>query len=277
MIYDGKKTSLVLQEKLKKKVLELKQKPVLAIVSVSTHSSIASFIKIKRKFAEAIGISINEYNFPESFGEENLISEIKNIINSNECAGIIIQLPLPASYNTQKILNTLPFNLDVDVLGKQAFELFVKNNNIIPPVAGAVAYILKDTNTDIKNKKIVIVGYGKLVGEPVCIWFKNQGVEPKIIDITTDEETKIKLYKEADIIISGIGKPHHLKKEFFKEGVIIIDAGTSEQVGVLAGDCDPSCSEIASIITPVPGGVGPLTVAHLFENLINLCKKNSQI
>ncbi len=273
MIYDGKKASLLLQEQLKLEVYNLKDKPILAIVSVSTHPSIASFIKIKRKFAEAVDVSISEYNFPESIGEENLICEIQNIINKKECTSLIVQLPLPSSYNTKRVLDTISKELDADVLGKDAWVSFIKNNNPAPPVALAVAHILKDTDTHITHKKVVIVGQGILVGLPVTAWFRHQGAYPNIIDINTEEETKMKLYKEADIVISGIGKPHHLKKEFFKGGVILIDAGTSEQAGVLAGDFHPSCEEIASIITPVPGGVGPLTVAHLFKNILELKKK----
>lgn len=274
MIYDGKKASLILQTQLKQRVSLLSLPPTLAVISVSAHSSIASFIKIKRKFAENIGVIIKEYNFLESFGEDNLIKEIQKIIENNNCDAIIVQLPLPSSYNTERVLDILPTNLDVDVLGEQSFESFVKNGNPVPPVVGAITYILKDTNIDIANKKVVIAGYGKLVGEPLSVWFNHQGVKPEIIDINTNEETKRKLYKEADIVISGIGKPHHLKKEFFKQGVVLIDAGTSEQAGTLAGDCDPSCKEAASIMTPVPGGVGPLTVACLFKNIIDSVEKN---
>lgn len=273
MIYDGKKASLLLQEELKTQVANMSHKPILAVISISTHPSIASFIKIKRRFAESIGAEMKEYNFEESIGEDNLIKEIQRIIDAKLCNAIIVQLPLPASYNTKRILDTLPAQLDVDVLGEQAFNLFKENNNPVPPVALAIAHILKDTNTDIKNKKVVIAGYGKLVGESVSIWFNNQNIKTNIIDINTNEETKMKLYKEADVVISGIGKPHHLKPEFFKEGVVIIDAGTSEQAGVLSGDCDPLCSNIASIITPVPGGVGPLTVAYLFRNIVTGIKK----
>ena len=270
MIYDGKKSSHVLQEEMKIQVSNMAHKPILAVISISTHPSIASFIKIKRKFAESIGVEMKEYNFDESINEDNLIKEIQAIINSESCDAIIVQLPLPASYNTKRVLDILPTHLDVDVLGEKAFNLFKENNNSrIPPVAGAIAHILNDTNTDIKNKKVAIAGYGKLVGEPVSIWFNNQNIKTDIIDISTDEETKIKLYKEADIVVSGIGKPHHLKPEYFKQGVILIDAGTSEQAGVLAGDCDPLCADIASIITPVPGGVGPLTVAYLFKNIVD--------
>ena len=183
-------------------------------------------------------------------------------------------MPLPAGYNSEKILNSIPQELDVDVLGEKSLKHFISACSPIPPVAGAVAHILTNTSTSLTNKKVVIIGHGKLVGLPVSIWVKHQNSIPSIVDITTDEDTKLKLYKEADIVISGIGKPHHLKPEYFKEGVILVDAGTSEQSGVLAGDFDPSCATIASIFTPVPGGVGPLTVAHLFYNLVALAKAN---
>ncbi|MCF7843782.1 bifunctional 5,10-methylenetetrahydrofolate dehydrogenase/5,10-methenyltetrahydrofolate cyclohydrolase [Candidatus Gracilibacteria bacterium] len=273
MIYDGKKASLILQDKLREHVVLLTQVPKLAVISISTHPSIASFIKIKRKFADAIGVNMKEYDFPESFGEENLIKEIQILINSNQFTGIIVQLPLPSSYNTQRILDTIPKKLDVDVLGKEALESFKANCNPIPPVAEAVAHILNYTNTDISNKKIVIIGNGKLVGSPVYTWFSHQNLRPDIVDINTNENLKLKLYKEADIVISGVGIPHHLKPEFFKRGVILIDAGTSEQLGVFTGDCDPTCADVASIITPVPGGVGPLTVAHLFKNVVDSVEK----
>jgi methylenetetrahydrofolate dehydrogenase (NADP+)/methenyltetrahydrofolate cyclohydrolase len=171
------------------------------------------------------------------------------------------------------VLEATPEKLDVDVLGSAVTATFEKIGAPIPPVAGAVAHILKDTNTTVENKNVVIVGRGRLVGTPVATWFMHQGVTPRIIDINTIEETKLKLLKEADIVISGVGTPKILKPENFKEGVILIDAGTSEQGGVLSGDCDPACADIASVSTPVPGGVGPLTVAFLFENVISSAER----
>lgn len=274
MIYNGKQASIDLQKELREEISSLAHTPSLAFISIATHPSITSFIKIKRKYGEAIGIRVDEFDFPESIGEENLLNEIQIIIDSKKHTGIIIQLPLPAGYDSEKILNAIPLELDVDVLSNKSSEHFISEREPVPPVAGAVAHILTHTSTNLVHKKVVIIGHGKLVGLPVSIWFKHQNSIPNIVDITTDEEAKLKLYREADIVISGIGKPHHLKPEYFKEDLILIDAGTSEQAGVLAGDFDPRCAEIASIFTPVPGGVGPLTVAYLFYNLIALAKVN---
>jgi 5,10-methylene-tetrahydrofolate dehydrogenase/methenyl tetrahydrofolate cyclohydrolase len=269
MIYDGKKASLVLQEKLKARVDALTEKPSLLVISVASHPAINSFIAIKRKFGQALGITIDERQFEESFGEDALIHELQTITQEKPYTGVIIQLPLPQAYNTRKVLDAIPPHLDVDVLGTQAWNTFSSTNSPVPPVAGAVAHILQDTSTDITNARVVVIGNGMLVGAPVSTWLKNNHANVTVVDITTPDEERMRLYKEADIVISGIGSPHHLTKDFFKQGVVLIDAGTSEQAGVLAGDCDPTCADIASIMTPVPGGVGPLTVAHLFENLVS--------
>lgn len=268
MIYNGKEASLALREKLKTRVTTLTQQPSLAVFSIAEHPSITSFIKIKRTFGETIGVKIDEYSYDASFGEAELIKKIDDVSLSGNYTGIIVQLPLPASYNTQRILDTIPERLDVDVLGARAWKLFSDTNTILPPVAGAVAHILQDRQIELSGKKITVIGNGILVGKPVSTWFKNKHANVTVLDINTPENVRKQFYKEADIVVTGIGSPHHLKKEFFKEGVVLIDAGTSEQVGVLAGDCDPECAEIASVFTPVPGGVGPLTVACLFENVV---------
>lgn len=268
MIYDGKKASILLQESLKTRVQALTKKPSLLVISVGSHPAITSFIAIKRRFGEALGVIVDEKHFEESYGEETLIHELQKLTQEHDHTGVIVQLPLPQSYNTRTILDAIPPHLDVDVLGTQAWNTFSTIGHPIPPVAGAVAHILRDTSTDITKATVVVIGNGILVGAPVSTWFKNNHAHVTIVDITTREEERLRLYKEADIVVSGIGSPHHLKKDFFKEGVVLIDAGTSEQAGMLAGDCDPHCADIASIMTPVPGGVGPLTVAHLFENIV---------
>lgn len=246
--------------------------PLLAVFSASSQPSIASFIRIKKRFGESIGVAVDEYAFEETISEEQFIKELQSVINTKKYTGVIVQLPLPKTFNSQKVLDTIPSHLDVDVLSTTAWSAFINNGKIIPPVAGAIAHILKENITNLHTKNIVVVGQGKLVGVPVTAWLTSQGLTPTILDITTDEDTKLTAYKKADIVITGIGVPHHLKQYFFKLGVVMIDAGTSELSGVLLGDCDPLCETISSIFTPVPGGLGPLTVAYLFKNLIELHK-----
>lgn len=275
MIYDGKKASVEIQSTLLERIAKLPRVPRLAILSVATHPSIISFIAIKKRYALALGVEMMEYTFSEEDGEQMIIEKIQELVDTDACDGIVVQLPLPFTFTTQKILDTIPERLDVDCLSSATFETFKKTGTPLPPVAGAVKYILETNLIDLTNKKVVVIGYGNLVGKPVAFYVQHNNVTPSIVDITTSEVEKLKLYKEADIVISGVGLPHHLRKEFFKEGVVLIDAGTSEQAGVLAGDFHPDCAEVASLMTPVPGGVGPLTVAHLFANLITSFTKNN--
>lgn len=276
MTYNGKEAAEKMKMELSERVQELKHIPTLAIVSVGKHPTILSFIRIKRKYAEAIGVIVKEFNFPIEDNESMLVSKLLELSLSGAYDGMVVQLPLPPTYDTGRVLEAIPPGLDVDVLGSEATKSFERAGTPIPPVAGAVAHILEDADINIEGKNVVIVGRGRLVGIPVATWFMHKGITPQIVDINTGEETKMKLFKDADIVVSGVGSPRMLKPEYFKEGVVLIDAGTSEQGGVLSGDCDPACANTASVFTPVPGGVGPLTVACLFENLITSAeKKNS--
>ncbi len=269
MIYSGKLASQEMQLKLKARIAKLARSPVLAIISVAEHPSIQSFIKIKRKYAEEIGVTIREFNFKEESDESALVVHIEGLAKSGEYDGIIVQLPLPAHYDVKRVLDAVPVSLDVDVLSTQANTSFIEQGSPLPTVVGAVAHILKTTETNLIGKRVVVVGRGKLVGIPVAVWLRHQQVEPSIIDTETDPMLRVQLLQEADIVISGSGVPHLLTPEDVKPGVILIDAGTSEQAGVLAGDCDPRCADTAGVFTPVPGGVGPLTVAYLFDNLVS--------
>lgn len=268
MIYNGKEAAEKIRDDLANRAAALDLEPTLAIVSVGSNPSTLSFIKIKRNYAMKVGVVIKEFNFPEEDSEAGFVSKLLAIVENHIYDGIIVQLPLPSSYDTKRVLDMIPRQKDVDVLGSEAVDSFEKTSAPVPPVAKAIAHILSDTHMELEKKNVLLIGRGRLVGMPVTTWFAHQGITPHIIDITTEEETKLRLCKDADIVISGAGTPHFLKPEHFKEGVVLIDAGTSEQGGTLAGDCDPACADIASIFTPVPGGVGPLTVACLFENVI---------
>ena len=271
MIVDGKKLAEEIKNSLCGEVLKLDKKPRLAIVRVGSNMVTEKFLEQKIKFAQAIGISTRVHGFKESISTTELRKEISKIIHTKENTGVVIQLPLPKSINTQYILDTIPPEKDPDVLSSKGFGLFAtRRSKILPPVAGAVKFILNRNGIEVKGKNSTIVGSGKLVGKPVMIWFVNEGAT---VTVVNEFSMGHKLWTtNSDIIISGVGKPGIITSDMVKDGVIAIDCGTSEAEGRLAGDFDPSVAQKASIFTPVPGGVGPITVAMLFSNLVELAK-----
>ncbi len=139
--------------------------------------------------------------------------------------------------------------------------------SVLPPVAGAVAEVLMRQGVDVAGKKVVVVGAGRLVGKPVAEMLKEMGGEVAVITTTSGSLEEL---KTADVVVLGAGNPGFIKPEMLKQGVVLIDAGTSEAGGKLMGDADPACAEVASIFTPVPGGIGPIAVAMIFKNLLAL-------
>ncbi len=266
MIVDGKQIALDLKKQIEQKTMEQNKKNVCFVIFGDNLGS-QSYIKMKKRFAESLGIQPDVLEYPGNLTSDEVKKAVTEIVNK-KYDGIVLQLPLPESVEPQEILDMIPSNMDMDVLSTEAKNLF-KNNmlNKIPPVARAVSEILNFYNVDMANKNILVVGTGKLVGEPVSSMLTLRNLTYKTIDKNTDENSKEELLKNADIIISGAGSPHFIKKEMIKPGVVLIDAGTSEQSGKLVGDIDPGCAEVASLMTPVPNGVGPVTMACLFLNI----------
>jgi|TARA_Y100000310_G_scaffold313175_1_gene361201 methylenetetrahydrofolate dehydrogenase (NADP+)/methenyltetrahydrofolate cyclohydrolase len=269
MIVDGKKIEREIKEALKDEIKKRNRHFCLSIFESNHTLAGQKFVNIKKRFAKDIGVSFNEYEFPESADTRVLKKMIKEIIPKSN--GIIIQLPLPPHIERDKVLNSIPFYLDVDVLSKKSIKEFEKGTlPIVPPVVGAIKEILNRSGVDVKGKKVVIIGKGMLVGIPAAIWFRKNGSSVQIVDSKTHNlEGKT---HDADIIVSGVGKPHMIAPDMLRQGVVLLDAGTSEMHGELAGDAHPSCVPKCSIFTPVPGGIGPITIAVLFRNLLILSK-----
>jgi methylenetetrahydrofolate dehydrogenase (NADP+)/methenyltetrahydrofolate cyclohydrolase len=270
MIVDGKEIQQNIKSELVQELSSLSKSPKLSIIYVGSNSVTDIFVSLKEKFGADIGVEVETIRFDEDIEQESLVPEIAKI--SEESDGVVVQLPLPKHLEEQKILSAIPVEKDVDVLNPETFELFAKNEiNILPPVTGAIFEVLDRYNVSLLEKNIVVVGEGKLVGLPTKIELEKRGVNPSMVTLETPAEEKEKLFKEADVIVLGAGDPHFLKRQMVKKGVVIIDAGTSEKGGKLEGDACPSCSWKAQILTPVPGGIGPITIAVLFKNLITLC------
>jgi methylenetetrahydrofolate dehydrogenase (NADP+)/methenyltetrahydrofolate cyclohydrolase len=196
-----------------------------------------------------------------------LIIKLNNDSNTN---AIVIQLPLPVQIDTNKIIGLLKPRKDADALNEKT--------KITPPTVGAIMAIFSHYRISLKDKNIVIVGHGKLVGKPLSMYFDKHGIKYEICDKNTANLAKKTL--NADVIIAGTGSPHLIKKNMVKKNVVIIDAGTavektSDNKSKVLGDVDfENVQLIASYITPPTGGVGPITVAKLLENVVALVKKN---
>ncbi|NOY35700.1 MAG: bifunctional 5,10-methylenetetrahydrofolate dehydrogenase/5,10-methenyltetrahydrofolate cyclohydrolase [bacterium] len=282
MIIDGKKIAEEIKIALKEEISGSGAKLTMDIIQVGDDAVSAKFVGRKEIFAGEIGVETKLRNFPESISGEDLRREIKKICGAGGGGGIIVQLPLPSHINTQDVLNVIPAEKDVDVLSAAAFGRFATGGDILPPVIGAVKEILDRSGFEIKGKNAAVIGAGILVGKPAAVWLINEGASVFVARSRTEDIAEYT--READIIISGAGKPNLITTEMVKGGAAVIDAGTAFKdgkpacpAGRLAGDVHPEVAEKASIFTPVPGGVGPLTVAMVFRNLVELNKIHPRI
>ncbi len=271
MRIDGKQIRDRIKRELRDEVVSLGEKPHLAIISVGENPVIRGFINIKKRFAEEIGVVFTEDIFSYDVTFSQIQKRIEEFSNAPEVTGIIVQLPLPRHLDTDKVLNLIPVSKDVDVLSHDANELIKRNDSsILTPVVGAIIEICKEASVEIRDKKVLVVGHGRLVGAPSAAWFRKQGGQVTVLDRPTENLAEIT--RNADIIVCGVGSAGLITPEMLKHGVVILDAGTSEEGGLIVGDADPRCEKVASVFTPVPGGIGPITVAIIFRNLILLNK-----
>jgi len=222
---------------------------------------IESFLRIKKRAAERLGVEIVRVDLVGA-DTGQLIAAVRTL--SEETDGVIVQLPLSENVDTDAVLAAIPSGKDVDANGPQ------HDPSVFAPVANAVGEILERSNVEIKGKNVLIVGHGRLVGKPVEEWFHKHLVRTSVV---TDSINLERQSPDADIIILGVGEPGLLKPSMIKEGAVVIDAGTAELGKKVVGDADPACAAKCSVFTPVPGGVGPIAVAMIFKNLFELASR----
>ena len=269
---NGKKLSQDILAKVKNEVLLLPFVPVFCDVLVGADPASVQYVGIKSRKAESVGIKFHTASFSESITTQELISQIHILNKLENMCGIIIQLPLPEHINRKAVLDAIDPKLDVDCLGTVSGRKFYNNENTLGfPTALACMAVLDSLNLNLEGKKILVLGQGTLVGRPVTALLKFRGLAVDIV--TRSTENKEELIKNADVIVSGLGQGKYLTGDMVKDGVVIIDAGTSEENGSIVGDVDfDSVVEKASFLTPTPGGVGPVTVAMLLSNVLKVAK-----
>ena len=267
-IIDGRKIRDSILDTLKNRIASLSFTPIFCDVLVGNDPASTQYVKMKVQVAESLGLKTHPAAFPESITTDELISEIKKIAEIPKMSGLIIQLPLPAHIDTKRVLDSVPEVIDVDSTSSSAAEKFYSGNPIfIFPTAAAVMSILDSLNIDFRDKVVAVVGKGMLVGNPVAYLLKNRGTILFSLDSSSSNIEDI--LKTADVVITATGQTGLIKGEALKQGVIVIDAGASESDGTIAGDVDKdSVAGIASTLSPVPGGVGPVTVAMLMQNVV---------
>ncbi|MBI2542888.1 MAG: bifunctional 5,10-methylenetetrahydrofolate dehydrogenase/5,10-methenyltetrahydrofolate cyclohydrolase [Candidatus Aenigmarchaeota archaeon] len=274
---NGKEIASEIRKSLDKKLDELKIRynrvPKLCTILVGNNASSKIFVRRKEIAAKELGIDFQKYEIYGSASTEDVIKIIGNLNEDVNCNSILIQLPLP-NQNTEEILRSIHPSKDVDCLHPLNLgNLMSKKDDILlPPVVSA---IMEFIGNDLKGKKITVVGSGRLVGSPLSIYLMNKGAT---VFVCNEYTKNIEMYtKESDIVVSCAGVPKLIKTDMVKQGAKIIDAGISQVDGIITGDVDYENVSKKAEVTPVPGGVGPVTVEMLLKNTLYLFEEQMKI
>ena len=268
MIINGKELSQYIIRRLRKEFSNFK-KVNLAIIAVGNNPSVFSFIKQKKKTADNLGVNLKVFKFQKSVSTKKLIQKIVELKKDKRIQGIILQLPLPENINPDDIISFIPPEKDVDG--------FVKKSINLPPSVEVVKFLIRKYNINYKDKKIAIVGFGRLVGKPIYDWFRKKKVKIFVVEKQAPLKERKKIIKSADILISGVGKANLIPGTWVKKGSVIIDFGYDFKNGKVYGDVSKNASKNALIFTPTPNGTGPILVAMVFKNLLKCCKAQNLI
>ncbi len=290
-IIDGKEISKKLRENLNKEIKDLKNKynavPGLAVVQVGNVAASSVYVKAKTKSAQEVGIEVIDHHLEESISQDELLNLIEKLNNQNNVNGILVQLPLPKHMNEQLILDSIHPDKDADGfhplnVGKLSIASHNDENLLIPCTPYGCLLMLKGLNIELAGKNAVVVGRSNIVGKPMAQLLIKESCTVTVAHSKTNDLPSV--CKNADIIVAAVGRPKMIKGEWIKKGAIVIDVGINrieveidgERKNKLVGDVDyKEAEKNAFAITPVPGGVGPMTIACLLRNT-TIAFKNSR-
>jgi methylenetetrahydrofolate dehydrogenase (NADP+)/methenyltetrahydrofolate cyclohydrolase len=265
-MFDGKNVREEILGDLADKVSKMKRRPTIAVFLIGDDTVSAKYGEIKQKVANKIGIDFCLYKFEDDDTQEDAIKAIEYLNNDPETDGIMIQIPVPKKFDRDLLISKISPEKDVDGL-RYCAEI---KSDFRPPVVLSILEAIKRSGIEIDNKtKIALIGCGFLVGAPLLRSLKEDYKDSDLIAACGKGGDVENMTKDADIVISATGSAKIIKSEMVKEGAILIDAGTAEENGELIGDIDTEAYKKASYYTPVPGGIGPVTVAMLFKNLVS--------
>lgn len=277
-IIDGKQISLDIKNELKEKITKYKEQGIeitLAVVKVGNDPASAVYVRNKEKACEYVGINSKTLALPEETTEEELLNVVKKLNEDKNVNGILVQLPLPKHIDESKVLLTIDSTKDVDGFHPvNVGKMVIGEDTFLPCTPAGIIEMIKRTDIDIEGKECVVIGRSNIVGKPMAMLMLKENATVTIAHSRTKDLKEVT--KRADIIVAAIGKAKFVTADYVKEGAVVIDVGMDrDENGKLCGDVDfESVSKVASAITPVPGGVGPMTVTMLLVNCLRSVELN---
>ena len=274
MILDGKKLRDELLVQYKEKIKEEKLNITLAIILVGNNEASKLYIKNKEKYCTEVGIKVDKYLLDEDISEKVLINLIKDLNEDEKVTGIILQSPVPDGIDFDKCSGMILPSKDVDGFTKDnVYNLYLNKKSFLPCTVKGIIKLLEYYNIEINGKNVAIIGRGNIVGKPLAMALENRNATVSLLHSKTKD---LKMFtKDADIVVVACGIPKLLKKEMIKEGSVVIDVGISRVDGKIVGDIDfDNIKDIALFVTPNPGGIGPMTIAMIIDNLIEMGEVN---
>lgn len=267
-VIDGKKISEEIRSELKQSIKYEMLKPSIAVIQVGDNEASNTYVKMKEKACDEVGIYFRHFKFEEGDSELSIINKIKELNNDEYVNGVIIQLPLPDGYNEKRLVNTIINSKDVDGLTDiNTGRLVSGRKTLVPCTAAAVIELLKRSNVEISGKHVVLVGRGKLTCRPLIQLFLNEDATVTVCHSKTKDLENFT--KTADILVTAVGINNIIKEGMVKDGAVVIDVGINYETGKISGDVDfDNVVNKASLITKTPGGVGPMTVTMLLKNTV---------
>lgn len=273
-IIDGKLISFKIKEQIKQEISSLDEKLTLAVVQVGNDEASNVYIRAKEKAATEVGIKFKHLKFDSNVSETELINNIKELNDDLSITGLIVQLPLPKHLNEQSVLETINPKKDVDGLtGTNMGKLITSTTGIIPCTPLGIMTLLEHYNVSLEGKHVVIVGRSNLVSKPLIFLCLKKNAT---VTVCHSKTLDLKSYtKQADVLIAAVGHKHLINKSMIKKDTVIIDVGINKVDGKLYGDVDfEDVYDKVSLITPVPKGVGPMTVVMLLNNVVKCYENN---
>ncbi len=274
LILDGLTLAAQIKEKIAADIKKLPKAPGLGTILVGKDPASTTYVAGKHKDCAEVGINSIKIELAENSSEAQILQAVAQLNEDKSCTGFIVQLPLPNGVSAQRVLEAVKPEKDADGLHPINLGRLILNQNGIKPCTPlAIIELAKANGISWDSKEVVIIGRGTTVGRPLSMLLTSKALNSTVTVVHTGTENISEVIKRGDIVVAAIGVPHFLKREMVKPGATVIDVGLTRTESGLKGDVAPEVAEVAGAMSPVPGGVGPMTRAMLLQNLIDLAKQ----